>query len=720
MKKKSFPIPTAILLLIIVSITALIYSNSLHGPFVFDDNGYIIADQAVHLTHLDWSGIVKAATEGRPSHRLLPNASFAVNYYFGRLNTTGYHIVNIIIHLFAGIFLFLFIKSTLILYSDAEKRKRKGLATSPPLNADPILIAFFTALIWTVYPVQTESVTYIVQRMTSMAAMFYILSMLLYVRGRMAARAEKRNRIPVLLYFSGCVIAGACALASKENTATLPFFILIYEWYFFQDLKPISKRLAIWIIGAVIIFAGAALVYLGENPIHRILASYAHRDFTLHQRVLTELRVVVYYLSLLIWPAPSRLNLDLNYPLSHSLIHPPTTLLCLAAIFGLIYLAIYCAKKDRLLSFAIVWFLGNLVIESSVIGIEIIFDHRTYLPFMIAVLVPVILVFRYTRKRTAIFILCGISLLLAVWTYQRNQTWRSAISFWTDSIHKSPDKARGYKNLAYALQAKGDTAKAIAYYKEALKIGPADFATYSNLGTAYLLRKMYYDAAYYYGEAFKISGVTPGMHRVYASALVMIGDFEAARKEYQQALMLNPSDKVAKKDLEELAAFMRRFETPEERIEEMIRRYPKNPALHIKQGDLFMQEGNFRQAAKAYQTALSLVRPQGTMTHVAALSGLAGSEAALGDFSQALVHFKKLTSLMPENPMFYYNAAAIYAAENKTEASVRYLKKAAEHGMDIENKTRNTKIFERVRQSYLYRKLLYNLKNIGKKSIPSK
>ena len=163
----------------------------------------------------------------------------------------------------------------------------------------------------------------------------------------------------------GCVVSGILALGSKEIAATLPVFIFIYEWYFFQKLsRSWIKRRGLQVLVIVGILAIVSVVYLQSDAGQKKLSLYDKKDFTLTQRVLTEFRVVIFYITLLLFPHPSRLNLDHDFSISHSLIDPLTTVLSMGAIGALIGLAIYLAKKDRLLSFSILWFLGNLVIES--------------------------------------------------------------------------------------------------------------------------------------------------------------------------------------------------------------------------------------------------------------------------------------------------------------------------------------------------------------------
>lgn len=398
--------------------------------------------------------------------RPVANISFALNYYFHRYQLLGYHLANIVIHAATGVFLYLLTRLTLnlpVLRSGYESLR---------------WVPLFTALIWLVHPLQTQSVTYIVQRMNSMAAMFYVLALLLYAKARTADDIKKMWTL-----FAGSILSGILALGTKEIAATLPLFILLYEWYFHQDLSlSWLKRHILPIVGVLIVLAIIALMYMGGHPLERLLDSYASRDFTLIQRVLTEFRVVVFYISLLLLPHPSRLNLDHEFLLSGSLIDPISTGLSLVTLAGLAALAIYLARRERLLSFCILWYLGNLLIESSVIWLEIIFEHRNYLPSMLVSLMAVSLIRRFIRPEwLGIGALGVIVLFFSVWTYERNNIWQSEMTLWGDCVKKSPNKARPHNNLAVVLSDRGNDDAAIAYYTEALRLNPRDSEVRRNL-----------------------------------------------------------------------------------------------------------------------------------------------------------------------------------------------------------------------------------------------
>jgi protein O-mannosyl-transferase len=396
-----------LLLFVLLSVFGFLsYINAIHGPFLFDDRHNIIENRYIHIEKLSWESIHQVLTcykllniEPRP----ISFISFSLNYYFHRLNPAGYHLVNIFIHITTGILLFLFIKNTLRLSSSFRPISNTATASLilNPSSNKLILLSFFTSLLWIVHPLNTASVTYIVQRMNSMASMFYLFSLICFIKGRsyqLFNKSKKHHTKPLMpiFWFIGCFFSGVLALGCKQSAVTLAIFLFLYEWFFFQDLKNIFLvRSLSWIIISFTIAIIDFIAFMRNYLVEWILSTgYDQWGFTIGQRVLTEFRVLAYYLSLIIFPSPRRLNLDYDYPLSYSLVNPPSTLVSILLIVILLITAIYIADKERVISFAILWFLGNLLIESSVIGIEIIYDHRLYLPSMFIILLLVMMIYR--------------------------------------------------------------------------------------------------------------------------------------------------------------------------------------------------------------------------------------------------------------------------------------------------------------------------------------
>ncbi|MGA2468032.1 MAG: hypothetical protein ABSH06_27275, partial [Thermodesulfobacteriota bacterium] len=410
------------------------------------------------------------------SLRFFSYFTFALNFYFGGLNVFGYHLANLLIHISTGIFVFWFVLLTLGLPTQRERYRSIGFK-----------VAFLTSLIFIAYPIQTQAVTYIVQRMTSMATMFYLLSMIFYIKGRLSLGRRK------ILYYGGMGLSGFLSILSKENAFILPFFIALYEIMFFRKWKggcltrPVIKIFLI-LIGLGLI----GFILLGGRVVNLVNEGYQYRDFTMSERGLTQLRVVLYYLTLLIFPYPSRLNLDYDFPVSKSLFDPISTFFSLIIIILFIGIGVWKMKKWPTLSFFIFWYFGNLVIESSIIPLEMVYEHRLYLPSIGPIFLFSLLLARLwekwapieKRRREAVF--AGLVILMVFplsWsTIERNSIWRSEFELWTDSVKKSPRKGRPHYNLGYFYYTSGQIDKAKGELELALKLDPKMALAHFNLG----------------------------------------------------------------------------------------------------------------------------------------------------------------------------------------------------------------------------------------------
>ncbi len=604
---------TAASLVLLAGITFLIYSNTLDSPFEFDDTEKITENPAIRMTELSWEGIKTAVLGSRPKSRPLPNISFALNFYMGRYNVIGYHLTNIFIHLAAGLLLFFLVRLTLRSFAPPT-----GTRSWPA----PGWLAFFASLLWLVQPVNTQAVTYTVQRMASMAALFFILSLFLYAWGRVQWRARGKLTLAAALAFSGCVLSGTCAILSKENAAMLPIIILLYEWFFFQDLSvSIPKRQILWIVGVILIFSVIAICYLGVNPLDRILNGYTQQEFTLPERVMTEWRVIIYYVSLFFYPHSVRLILDHDYPLSYSLAEPGTTLFCLGAVFALIMLCIYLARRHRFLAFCLAWFLATLVIESSVIGLDTIFEHRTYLPFMLFMAGGAYLALGYIRPtKAAIIGLCMVALVFSIWTWQRNTIWQSPIDLWTDNVHKSPNDPRPHGSLGMAhldrtYNDADQVDRAIHHCKTALALGS---------GTQWRV-KYKWSVLYNLGDALRRKG-----------------QVDQAVAYYLQVLEIKPMHTKARINLASILIQKQRYSDALAHLEPVLSA-ESNAEAHVNAGVAFAHINRIDEAVFHFRKAL-IIHPDIAETH----NNLGVLLIQKGDLQAAQSHFKTALRLRPE------------------------------------------------------------------------
>jgi protein O-mannosyl-transferase len=573
----------------------VLYSRILSAPFLFDDIPNIRDNAFIRIADLSPGTLLDAGLKSLASNRPVANISFALNYYFHGYQVLGYHVVNIFIHLLTGLFLFQLLKETLrIAKSKSLSQLVSGADNVPAL-------AFAAALIWLVHPLHTQSVSYIVQRMTGMAAMFYVLSMLCYVSARLS-----RGNARTWILICASIISGVLALGSKEISVTLPFFILLYEWYFFQDLDIAwLKRGVPYILVVVVIGIILALFYL--RGLHQISFTqwYSGRDFNLGQRVLSEFRIVMMYLGLIFLPYPGRLNLDYDFPLSYSLINPPTTLISLLAIMGFIGFAVYSARKDRIVSFTIWWFFGNLVIESSVIPLELVYEHRTYLPSMFVIFLAVLLLHRYLKPRwVQVAVFCSITAVFSLWTWQRNLVWQDELSLFQDCVEKAPGKVRAHNNYGLALLERGRVDEAVQQCGQAVDLAPNMPGVHNSLGTALMKKGDLAGAISQFEKAISLDPKTLQFALNLAKALEKKGKPADALKYYAGVLGKEPGNVQALNGMGGALADQGRYDEAMRYFAASLKTNPDSAETFNNMGNVLLMQGKIDEAKRHYLAAI--------------------------------------------------------------------------------------------------------------------
>jgi hypothetical protein len=299
LKLFSCPRVTVTLLLFLV---ALSYANTLYSPFVLDDKHSFIEEPNVYLQDFSSESISKLSKTSFGKARLIPIATFAINHYLAKGQLPIYHVTNIIIHLLGVLAVYWLITS--LLQTPVGSSALKGISVT--------WFAFSVTALWALNPVQTNAVTYIVQRMTSISALFYIAALAFYVNGRLAAGSKSRG-----VFYAGFGTMALCAFFSKENSYMLPVTVFLVEWIFISPdmLVKIIRRMK-WYHWLVIFLLVIAALPLAEHRLTGIGNTDNFRPFTWEERLLTQSRVVLYYITLLFLPLPGRMNFDYDFPLS--------------------------------------------------------------------------------------------------------------------------------------------------------------------------------------------------------------------------------------------------------------------------------------------------------------------------------------------------------------------------------------------------------------------
>lgn len=523
--------PAVFLFLVI----GIIYFNSLNTGWHFDDLPNITENSRVHAKAVSVDALLDsfyATPTSQSIARPLSYFSFALNWIFWQDNATGYHAINIAFHMVNSFFLFLIV---IHLFSTPNL---KDFYTKD----SAYFIALVASVLWAVNPIHTQAVTYIVQRMASLAALFYLLGLLSYVRARMSQSASRR-----LLLWGACAVCYVLALASKENAALLPVSLILVEFLFFQDISdPAKKRRALlWSCGiALIVAVMGVLVFLGGN-LTGFLGGFEKRAFTLFERLMTQPRVILFYVTQIFYPIPSRLSIVHDFQIFSSLINPWTTLPAILIIFGAVSGAFIFAARIPVLSFAALFFFLNHLIESTILPLEMVFEHRNYLPsafLFVPVAMGIHRAIQYYQDRNPgmKWIITGATIILIIslgtGTYLRNMDWRNNKTLWTAAMEKAPNSARPLQNLAWGYYTPaGQFQRSINLYKRSLELkdDSIDFkmVSYNNLADIYYSHLKDYEKSLKYAKkAVAIKPDHATANYLMADSLVRLGRKDEAFK----------------------------------------------------------------------------------------------------------------------------------------------------------------------------------------------
>ncbi len=455
----------AVAIIALLGIT--IYSNSLSAQFTFDDTVFI-RDNAYIRDIRNLSNLWNFSPP-----RFISFLTFAINYHFSQLQVFGFHAVNILIHLGSAVLVFWFM---LLTFSSPALKGDNMEKYSRPL-------ALLVALVFLTHPLQTESVTYIYQRVTSLAGFFYILSLSLYAKSRLLRLNSPSPPTGWIWFYLSSLVIGVVAMFTKENTATLPLMIILYEACFFGNKNHSLRKYAapflflLLIIPIALFFSHAMWKVDIQRLVSHPVAGWRY--------FLTQSRVMLTYMRLLFFPLNQ--NVDYDYSMSRTLLEMPVLISSLA-ILVTIFMAVKAFSRYRLISFAIFWFFISLLTESSIIPIaDVIFEHRLYLPMVgyAIFLIGIIYYFIGQKNHRMLLIIllpliAGYSLL----TYKRNFVWQNELTLWSDAARKSPNKARPFYNLGNAYADNGNNQEAEKAFLRAYQLNP-DIENANNLAAIY-------------------------------------------------------------------------------------------------------------------------------------------------------------------------------------------------------------------------------------------
>ncbi|MDU9048190.1 MAG: tetratricopeptide repeat protein [Candidatus Electrothrix sp. Rat3] len=578
----------------------LIYNNILDNGWHLDDSGNILHNTPLHITNLQPATLFNTFYAHPEStgklYRPVANFTFALNWFFGQSSPVSYHLVDIFIHSLTAIMLYL--SCVQLLNTPALRKKNRS-------QLHKHNIALLAAALWLAAPIHTSAVTYIVQRMAQLATLFSISTLFFYLRLRLS-----NNRLYQIIFFTCCLCCALLALGSKENTILLfPSLALIEGVFFFQFAKIqqfAQQKTKLFFLLFLLLSAG--ILFFSWDFIIAQANSYGHRNFTFQERMLTEPRILLFYLSQIFFPTASRLSIVHDITLSTSLFTPWQTLPAIICCIGLIFLAIIQVHRRPLLSFAILYYFLNHLVESTIIPLELIFEHRNLLPslFLFLPLATFVVDIIDTKKKGVAVIamlVCTVFLVQSgLATVKRNKAWKNAGTLSKDAVQKAPRDARARINLAgwYAQQKK---------YQKALQLCE--------------------EAEQRFTSEASLNTIIPIVRNQQGGIAYQIGQPEKALKYFQQAYSLRKDYRAAAEQLIAVLIELKHYDEAQQIITERYAQ-KEDPYLLLMEASVFLRQRKPANALASYRKAEFFYRNLSLV-----LMGKGKALAMQGDYSSA-------------------------------------------------------------------------------------
>jgi tetratricopeptide (TPR) repeat protein len=558
------------------------YRNSLPVPFLFDDTSMIVENPTIR--HLSDIGRVLvppnsgSGVTGRP----LINFSLAVNYALGGMAVEGYHATNLGVHILAGLVLFGLVRRTLLFPVMAR------------FSGDALPLAFAIALIWTLHPLLTESVTCVAQRTELFLGLFYLLTLYCFVRGAQSASPVAWNALAV----ASC----ALGMASKEVMVTAPLMVLLYDRTFvagtFGEAWARRSRLYVALAGTWILL-GYLVAHAGGS---RGTSAGFGLGVTWWAYALKQCEALVRYLGLSVWPHPLILDYGNSVTTDPLQVWPQALLLIVLAVGTLVAL-----WRRPVIGFLGAWFFVILAPSSSVVPLvtQTIAEHRMYLP-LAAIVGAAVGGFYLLAGPRVLPAFLALAIGLGVLTARRNDDFRSDLSIWSDTVAHCPDNARSRVNLGNALKKAGKTQAAISEYAKALQLKGDYPEAWNDVGAAFIDLGRPAEAVAICKTALVLRPDFAEAHNNLATALAKTGQTGPAIEHFEDALRLKPDFAEAHSNLGSALLQTRRLPEAIHEYQEALRTGADDARVHNNLGIALLMSSRVDEAAQQFKIAIRL------------------------------------------------------------------------------------------------------------------
>lgn len=639
------------------------YWNSFDGVFLYDDFGSIAENQHIRklwplseaMSFPLWQ--TGATVDGRPVLSL----SFALNYAVFGPEPWGYHLVNLSIHIIAGLLLF-----------DMVRRTLELVRTNDRDSGHNSWLAMAVSLIWVVHPIHPQSVTYVVQRAEVLMGMLFLLTVYSAIR----SFTVKSNGLRTFWYTTS-VVACAVGIGVKEVIAVAPIVVLLYDYVFISQghAKSTWRRrpgfyaalLSPWLILAILMWSRFPDV---------------SKDFTDRspwRYAMTQCGVILHYLQLSIWPSP--LVLSYGWPMAERVGEVIISGIIVAVLVASSAWAVY---RRHWIGFVGAWFFLILGPSSSFAALaQNAFQHRMYLSLAGVVTLLVLLADYFLRQQLGerlsrnTFATIGCTLLAVVvgtftlMTLERNEDYHNRIAFWQDNIRKRPQSFVAENNLGTALMAADRWDEAFEHYRRSLEINPNHAIAHNNCGNAYHLRGNFDAAVRHYQEASRLQPQNASIHNNWGELLNKAGRFEEAILHFQKTLDVDATNAPAHYNWGNALNNLGRYDEAIDQYNLALQIEPQYQGLHTNLGFAWHRKGNLERAMQCYRTSLEIAPGQAN-----AHSNLAAALLELGQVQLAASHYRKALKIEPNSMDAHVNLGKIHSGLGNVNIAIAHYEDA--------------------------------------------
>ena len=620
--------------ILLALLSALVYSNTFHGKFLYDDYVDILDNPSIRQL---WPpGNLFCSTSGGVRHLLnrpIPNLTFALNYAMGGLNTFPYHLTNLIIHISAGLSLFGAIRRTL---------RRPVLGSL--YYREATTLAALIALFWILHPLQTESVAYVTQRYESLMGMFSLLSFYAAIRS-MEPDAS-------WLWTALCPLACLLALGSKEVAVALPLLILLFDRAFDSgSFRTALTRHRPLYLGLLLAWVCFGLLQLKTGGRARWAGFGLETPWWRY--ALSQPGVILHYLRLVFWPHP--LLLDYIWPISRKWTEILPGVLTVGPLLAATVVALF---RKPCAGFLGAWFFLFLAPTSSVMPIlDLAVEHRMYLPLAPVVATTVLgglaisqwltttkKVSGRTLRLGTLVMIAGVTASLGATTFLRNEDYRSPLDIWQDAVAQVPWNPRAHLNYAHALNEAGFSAAAIEHYQTTIALAPLDPKAYNNLGVLYGMQDRIQDSLKMLRKAILLDPEEPNYYVNLGVTLMRKGSVDNAIICFHRAIELNPNLASGHNNIGQ--ALLRKQETQQAigYFKTSISLQPQDPLFHSNLGYALLEAGRREEGIQELQLSAQL-----DPDWASGQSGLAWVFHRLHRDQEALALLRKVLDTQPDH-----------------------------------------------------------------------